>query len=384
MKNDDEVDLKTQMTGRCHVILSLMLLLLLGPLGGVRAPACDSGDSSCDCPTNVVADGAEQSWTWVEESTIGGGVTNVQVPRFASATLSHRGEPGNWKVFPHKFQDVVKSFRKHGGDKAELLYYLGMVAVSSLLFAIITVLVYRGTAGREVRRLFQLLFLVLWVGVFAQCLCSVKDVAVLFAYARAGQWLYGLCTAWLALVTILFTIVLRRRFNSFYCFWACPVGTVQDLVETGIHRKMSDRMRIALLVGIGVVLVTAVACKVPRPLNLLGGPVLALLMIVFAIVAILRPGLDRILRKFVYVSMAGWFILNLVVMLYDIENKTPGPWCVPGVANLINPLVLTFLVLLAVSMIVPRAWCRYVCPNRGLFEVLSGRRDHEEKDPGSG
>jgi hypothetical protein len=380
--------LKDRSTTRYIWIRNTALLIWLALTGLVSVHACDSGDASCVCPTSGVAEIPEQPWTWVEESTIGGGPTNGRVPRLAATAVPHRhagpAEPGNWKMFPHKFQDVVKDYQRHPENHADLAYYLGMVGVSTLLFAIIVVLIHRGTAGRDVRRLFQLLFLVLWVGVFAQCLCSVKDVAVLVAYARAGQWFYGLCTAWLALVTILFTLVLRRRFHSFYCFWACPVGTVQDLVETGLHRKMSNRVRIALLAGIAVVLVSVVAWKVPRPLNLLGGPVLALLMIAFAITAIVRPAMDRILRKFVFVSLAGWFALNLVVMLYDIENKTPGPWCVPGVANLRNPLVLTFFVLLAVSMIVPRAWCRYVCPNRGLFEALGGQREQGEKDATGG
>ena len=97
-------------------------------------------------------------------------------------------------------------------------------------------------------------------------------------------------------------------------------------------------------------------------------------MIAFAIVAIVRPRLDRVLRKFIFVSMAGWFALCIVAMLGELENWTSGPWCVLGVGNLKNPLVLTFAIVLAASLVMPRAWCNYVCPNRGLFEILSGRR----------
>ena len=51
-----------------------------------------------------------------------------------------------------------------------------------------------------------------------------------------------------------------------------------------------------------------------------------------------------------------------------------------GVANLKHPLVLTLAVLLATSIVMPRAWCNYVCPNRGLFELLciGGKKNPQE------
>ena len=58
-----------------------------------------------------------------------------------------------------------------------------------------------------------------------------------------------------------------------------------------------------------------------------------------------------------------------------MHNKTSGPWCVAGVANFANPILLTFVVLMATSIVMPRAWCKFVCPNRGLFELLCGKKD---------
>jgi hypothetical protein len=361
------------MTNRTAVVrVAAALLLWLGAAG--LAAACDSHEPGCVCPKPEADDGITQPLTWVEQSVVGAGAAGGS---HAAASASR-----NWKLFPDKIQDVVHDVQAHRRGRADLYRYLGLVSISTVLFAVIAVLIYKNHVGRELRRLFQILFLVLWVFVFAQCLCSVKDVAVLAAYAGGGRWFYGLCTAWLALLTIAFTLVIRRRFRSFYCFWACPVGAVQDLVETGLHRKMSGRLKVALLAAIGLALAAILAWKVPRPLNLLGSGALALLMIAFAIVAILRPAADRALRKFVYLSMVGWFALNLLVMLHDIENKTPGPWCVPGVANFQYPLVLVFLALVAVSMIAPRAWCNYVCPNRGLFELLCGKSG-DKQEPAS-
>ena len=137
---------------------------------------------------------------------------------------------------------------------------------------------------------------------------------------------------------------------------------------------MGRGIRIAILLILAAVLAGGVAWNVPRPLNALAGPVLALLMIIFSILAIMKPHLDGLFRKFIFVSLAGWFAVCIGAMVGNLGNWTSGPWCVLGVGNLKNPLVLTFGVVLATSIVMPRAWCNYVCPNRGLFEFLSGRR----------
>ena len=129
--------------------------------------------------------------------------------------------------------------RENRRDAGDLYWYYGNMALTLLLYAGIVVMVRRGNVSTAVRKFFQIVFLVLWVVLFAQCICAVKEFAVLIMYATHDRLLFGLCTAWLGLAVVVLTLALRGRTRSPFCFWACPLGTVQDLTETGIHKHFS-------------------------------------------------------------------------------------------------------------------------------------------------
>jgi hypothetical protein len=367
-----------------------VLFLCLACLGPLAAWACDDPacDSSCK---NAPNDPPPQKLVWMETSVIPGATTQPTtagaMPAARNATPQAESTK-DWKAYPDKFSDVTAAVRQGHRPAADLYPYFFLIAGSMLLMAAFAVAAYRWNIGSGTRRLFQIVFLVFWVIVFAQCLCSVKDLAVLLVYGVAelgyglkGPLLYGICTAWLAVAVVVFTLVMRKRMRTAYCFVACPVGTCQELMETGLHRKMGNRLRIVILAVLAAVLIGGITLYPVRPWNLLGGPVLALLMIACCVVAIVRPRSDRYLRPLVYFTMPAYFLLCVAAMVFDrLGNLTSGPWCVMGVANLKHPLVLTLAVLLATSIVMPRAWCNYVCPNRGLFEILCGKRSADSAD----
>jgi hypothetical protein len=349
-------------------------------MGSRAALACE--DPACDtsCKEASKDPPPPQKLVWLETGTIPGGATQpaAGAAQGARNTKAQGESTKDWKTYPDKFSDVTAGIRQGQRPPADMYPYLFLVAGSVLLMAIFALVAYRGNITAGTRRIFQILFLVFWVIVFAQCLCSVKDLAVLLVYGvaelgygKGGFLLYGLCTAWLAAAVVVFTLVMRKRLRTAYCFVACPVGTCQELMETGLHRKMGNGVRIGILMALAAVMAGGVILYPVHPWNLLGGPVLALLMIACSIVAILRPQSDRYLRPLVYLTLPAYFLLCVAAMVFDhLGNLTSGPWCVMGVANLKHPLVLTLAVLLATSIVMPRAWCNYVCPNRGLFEIL--------------
>lgn len=355
----------------------VLVLCCVGCIGGQVAWSCDDPDASCVCPEPPDDPPPPPGIVWMQESSLSTQPASHQAHRPVAAAPVK-----NWKIFPDKFQDIVKQVISGKRNIGDFYLYLSMILGTVLGFGTIGVLVHKGIAGPGVRRLFQIGFLGLWGLLFGQCLCSVKDIAVLSVYTMSGQWLYGLCTAWLGITAIAFTFVMRRRFRSAYCFWACPVGTAQDLLNTGIHKSMNRWLRVGVLLALAVVLVTVTAMYVPKPLNLIGGPVLAMVMIVLAIISILKPATEKVLRKFIFVSLISWAVLCVWAMSLNIKNLSPGPWCVVGVQNLKNPLVLSFLILMGTTLVMPRAWCNFVCPNRGLFELLSGKRRKGVSAPG--
>ena len=66
-------------------------------------------------------------------------------------------------------------------------------------------------------------------------------------------------------------------------------------------------------------------------------------------------------------------IWRLLAVAFIVWGTTYTVYHVGSLA-LQAPVLVTFVVVLAASVVMPRAWCKFVCPNRGLFELLCGRK----------
>jgi polyferredoxin len=121
-----------------------------------------------------------------------------------------------------------------------------------------------------------------------------------------------------------------------FCSWLCPVGTLSEMLGTVGVAALGRRPRL------------------PRALDvpLRGLKYLLLLFFLHAIFVVMSPGAIAAFLDAPYNRVAD------VKMLYFFER--------------LSPFALKVLAgLVVLSMVVPYAWCRYLCPYGALLGVLS-------------
>ncbi len=219
--------------------------------------------------------------------------------------------------------------------------------------------------------------------------------------------------AW-ALLSIVLTLILGR----FFCGWVCPFGTmhqffgylgkrrnrpVERINKNRYHpaQRIKYYILLVMLAGAGGLLV-ARAARMPlgRPWVFLA--VVILLVIVFAYMAarkaIISPMRAAVaLAAVVVLWVALGFVpalentlsagiqtglLDPIPLVYRSMNLTLAPMA-DGTAGLIFPAMrlyqwawvigVIFAATLLINFIIPRFYCRFVCPLGALFGLLAGR-----------
>jgi polyferredoxin len=168
----------------------------------------------------------------------------------------------------------------------------------------------------------------------------------------------------LALVTLLLTLVFGRA----WCGWLCPLGTVLDMFPSKLGRRrqaaVPESWRKAKYALLLIILFAA----------LMGNQTLVFL----DPLAILSRTL----------STAVWPALDqIVTALATLLSSVPGLDApVSSVDEAVRPLILPaepvsyqdallfaslFIGLVALNVLAPRFWCRYLCPLGGLLGLIS-------------
>jgi polyferredoxin len=280
-----------------------------------------------------------------------------------------------WKIFNRPLFGVQLS-ETENVDLALIWLALALFTCAAVLYA-------RGRRSPILRRTTQTLSLVLLGLLFPLCLCVTKGVGVTAQKLLAGEFLEALAFLWLPLLVLGFVAFLGRRF---YCNWICPLGFAQDMTGK-IYRYKRPRLssRTLRTVDLSILVVSLLGTALimwlfrPVPPILGAGALLGVVVLVVSIILIVRPDSESSLRSLKYFLVAAWIALAFYVFFVGLDSAS-GPWCVIANANLGYAAVIPFVGILVASAVMPRSWCRYICPDGGLLQLIRGKPRQDALD----
>ncbi|MBN2116637.1 MAG: 4Fe-4S binding protein [Anaerolineales bacterium] len=225
------------------------------------------------------------------------------------------------------------------------------------------------TARKIVQYLTLAIFLVLFLmtrrGGWSPALVDLPmrlDPLLMLAHLLASRSF--LVASSLALITILLTVVFGRA----WCGWICPLGTTLDIFSfhrsRGKRKPISENWRSIKYVLLIAILTAALFGN----LSLLALDPLTLLFRSLTVAVL--PALNQIVR----VTEAALFqipALSDAVAAFDMWIR---PALLPSEPLYFKDIFLfaaIFAVVLALNLLAPRFWCRYLCPLGGLLGLLS-------------
>jgi len=285
----------------------------------------------------------------------------------------------NWKIFQEPLIPIVIG---QGViiDLALVLLIIGLLTLTAILLT-------KAKPSIWLRWLTQLIALIIVGLMFSQCLhnehnitlaifCIWKGCASYFAHNLGGSSYYfafAIKYLWFPSIIVLFVILFGRRL---YCYWLCPVGFIQDItakIEAYKRKHLSARaskiVNWLILIVLTVIIGLIGWLKWPSELILAMGAWYGFILIIVMFLMLFRIVKESRLRSLKYFVL-GATVISVFIGYDNIE----GPWCVVGRATLIYSPLLSFFTVIITSMIIPRAFCKYACPDGAFFQLLNRKK----------
>jgi polyferredoxin len=233
----------------------------------------------------------------------------------------------------------------------------------------------RSRWAQVARRITQLLTSFVFIVLIHRCLCSLSG------------WVFGLkmfgrndLGAFSELYPFVLMVALTFAFGRIFCGWLCPLGLIQEILGwVGRVRRRLLNARARLLAGY-LLLTGASVCVlwiaflvrpktqfVPENVAALAGFVLLVIMFL----ALPRENDDRAFKWVRFVAVGAWLIFAGVGVL------ATKPWCVFCGNEVDYSAIVSLLAVVAAGIVIPLAWCRYLCPLGaclGMVVTRSGQR----------
>jgi len=227
----------------------------------------------------------------------------------------------------------------------------------------------RGRTRSVVRRIVQLVAAFIFIVFLHRCLCALRGWAFGLQLIGANNLIaFGHLSVFVIIMA--FTALHGRLF----CGWLCPLSLLQELLGTAAHARQRISTRVArlvtgyiLLTGLLIVIVWLALAVRPATQFLSenvaavwGGALLAML---FLVIPFERN--DRRFTSVKYVSAGAWLGLSAVGVFVT------NPWCVLMGDEMDYSSLVGLLAVIAGTLVVGLAWCRYLCPMGAALGLLA-------------
>jgi len=201
-----------------------------------------------------------------------------------------------------------------------------------------------------------------------RCLCMLRDaVGGIAEVGRDDLRAFGQLCIFTPLLG--FSLTLGRAF----CGWVCPLGFLQEGIgrialfkreRLGRRSKAADLILLVLVSFIAIRMLIAFKPSTDfLTENVAACFSILLLLIMFP--ALLSRRLAERLKRVRYPALGIW--MTLVVIRVFVTN----PWCVLYGGELDYSSLLALFVVLSTSLLIPQAWCRYICPLGTFLSLIS-------------
>src|SRR5512137_2176106 len=202
-----------------------------------------------------------------------------------------------------------------------------------------------------------------WPPDLVNLLMRIDPLAVLAQALASRSFLLG---STVVLLTVLLTVIAGRA----WCGWLCPLGTVLDLLplrKRTLRDKQPNIPNAWRSVKYGLLIVILVAALFGNLTLLIFDP---LTILIRTFTSALWPAADQVVTV---IETA----LYRVPFLSDPISSLDGwlrPAILPGQPEYYRDAWLfgaVFIGIVALNLIAPRFWCRYLCPLGGLLGWIS-------------
>ena len=252
-----------------------------------------------------------------------------------------------------------------GGSTVDLAPLLAL----AILFAIALYGFLYGKNKSRWRFVVQSISLFIFVFAAHQTMCVLRS------------WVYGFQaigkndTIAFALLHIAVALIFMALIGgSIFCGWICPLGALQEWLGW-LSRKMKSKvgkragLYLDVMLSIFALIAMIYLTWFYAPANFFFSENVSILFTLIGLfglpIILLAPFLDSKLRYFRYISLFG----RTFIVLIGIYTTNPG--CTIYETEIDYSAAISFLGVIVATVVLSRAYCRFICPFGASFGLLS-------------